>query len=140
MSRTMQVVNGDWVLDRRTGRPVTVSGRDKLRQDIGESLTVATQPTGFGAGLDALIGQDVDPAGFRIEVQRAIRDAVRALQRLQDRYLSDQRPANERVAGVSTLSVGLVNLGGGTARTGYSFRVSVRPVAGDAVTLAGTGG
>lgn len=139
MTQTFQVSNGDWVLDKRTGRPTLISGRTKLRQDIRELLSIETQPNGFGAGLDDLIGQDVDPAGFKTEVQRAIRNAVLAMQRLQDQFLASRRAASERVAAISSLTVSAVNLGGGTTKTGYSFRLTVRPVAGEAVTVAGTG-
>lgn len=139
MTQTFQVANGDWVIDRRTGRPTLISDRPKLRQDLHECLTVETQPNGFGAGLDGLIGQDIDPAGFRIDVQKSIRSAVVAMQRLQDQFLASKRNVEERIAGISALSVSGVNLGGGTARTGYAFRLAVRPVAGETITIAGTG-
>ncbi|APU88896.1 hypothetical protein Rctr197k_077 [Virus Rctr197k] len=139
MSRTFQVTNGDWVLDRRVGRPVMVSGRAKLQQDIREDLSIATQPNGFGAGLDDLVGLDIDPAGFKIEVQRRVRDSVTALQRLQDRYLSSQRSAQERVAGISKLTVSSVSSGGGDTRTGYTFQLGVRPVAGEILVASGSG-
>jgi len=139
MTQTFQVSNGDWVLDKRTGRPVLISGRTKLRQDIRELLSIETQPNGFGAGLDGLIGQDVDPVGFKTEVQRSIRNAVLAMQRLQDQFLASRRTASERVAAISKLTVSAVNLGGGTTKTGYSFQLTVRPVAGEAIAVAGTG-
>lgn len=139
MTQTIQIANGDWVIDRRTGRPTLISGRTKLRQDVRELLSIETLPNGFGAGLDELVGQDVDPVGFKTEVQRAIRNAVLAMQRLQDQFLASRRTASERIAAITKLTVQSVNLGGGTTKTGYSFQLTVRPVAGEAVTVAGTG-
>lgn len=139
MTETFRVVNGDWVLDRRLGRMVTVRGRDKLRQDGRELLTIATQPNGFGAGLDDLLGRDVDPEGFRLDIARAIRRSVATLQRLQDQFLARRRTPEERLAAIASLDVSAVDLGGGTARTGFGFRLVVRPVRGEALTLSGAG-
>ena len=133
----MQVTNGDWVVDVRTGRPTMVTGRAKLVQDINENLTIGTQANGFGAGLENTIGLDVDPAGFRIEVQRRVRASISTLQRLQDRYLRNERAGSERVGGIMSLSVGEANIGGGTSRTGYSFKLRIRPVSGEVVVVGG---
>ena len=137
MTQTFQVVNGDWVLDKRVGRPKLVVGRAKLSQDVGENLSIATQPNGFGAGLDDVIGQDIDPAGFKIEVQRSIRDSIVTIQRLQDRYLASKRLASERIAGISLLTVSSVRVGGADDKTGFAFTLRIRPVAGEAVTVSG---
>lgn len=129
---------GDWVLDTKTGRPQTVSDRAKLEQDIQENLSIATQPNGFGAGLDALIGQDVDPFVFRLQVQQQVRSSIAAMQGLQSQYLFAQRPATEQIAAITNLVVTEANLGLGLARTAYAFVLAVRPVQGTAITTGGT--
>lgn len=138
MTSTIQVANGDWVLDKRVGRPVLISGRTKLEQDVLENLSIATQANGFGAGLDDIIGLDVDPAGFKIQVQQNIRNSVTAIQQLQDRFQSAQRTPQELIASIAQLSVSAVNVGGGNDKTGFSFQLRIRPVAGTPLAAAGT--
>lgn len=134
MSRTFKIVNGDYVLDRTNGRPTTVTGREKLRQDVNIMLTTETRANSYGAGLEDLIGRDMDPAAFRIEVGRRIRSSTNALQRLQDQFLAAQRTAQERLATIAALSVFVLP---GDEKTGVGFRLRVTPVAGDAVALSG---
>lgn len=129
---------GDWVLLSKTGRPDTVTGRAKLEQDIQEDLSIDTQPNGFGAGLDVLIGQDVDPFIFRLQVQRQIRASLAAMQRLQDQFLAARRPATERIAAIISLFVTEANLGLGLAKTAYAFQLKVQPGQGALITTGGT--
>lgn len=138
MTQTFKITNGDWVLNKSNGRPTMVKDREKLRQDVREDLCVATQITGFGAGLESRLGQDVDPFAFRLDISRNIRKSITTIQQLQDQFLSSKRADTERIEGISSLSVNAVNLGGGTAKTGYSFKLSVKPVAGDTFTVGGT--
>jgi len=56
MSTTLKIHDGDVVISSASGRPLTVSDRSKLKQDIREFFTVNIQPNGFGAGLDELVG------------------------------------------------------------------------------------
>ena len=136
MSQTFQMQNGDWVLSR--GRPVLVADRQKLEQDLQENLSIATQPNGFGAGLDALLGNDTTLYSFRSTVQQNIRASIVSMQRLQDQYLASVRPNTERILGISSLTVSPADLGLGSAQTAYVFRLSVRPVQGTPLTTVGT--
>lgn len=129
---------GDWVLNVKTGRPLLVSDRAKLEQDIQEDLSIATQPNGFGAGLDALLAQDTDPFTFKLTVQRQVRASILAMQRLQGQFLAAQRPPTEQIATISSLVVTEANLGGGTAKTAYAFQLKVRPVQGTMAAVGGT--
>lgn len=138
MTRTFKVANGDWVLDRRTGQPTMLSGQTKLRQDIQENLTIAVQRNGFGAGLDTYLGKDVDPIAFRIEMTRVIRASITTLQRLQDRYLRRYRTSSERISNVTSLTVTNATINGAESKVSYAFRLVVKPVAGESVTVAGT--
>jgi hypothetical protein len=138
MTSTLQIANGDWVLDKRVGRPVLITRRPKLEQDVLENLSIATQANGFGAGLDDVVGLDIDPAGFKIQVQQNIRNSITAIQQLQDRFQSAQRTPQELIASIAKLSVAAVNIGGGNDKTGFSFQLRIRPVAGDPLAIAGT--
>lgn len=139
MTRTIKVTNGDWTIDRRTGRPVMIEGKDKLKQDIRECLSIATQPNGYGAGLDDLIGMDADPFSVQSQVQRAVRRSVVALQRLQEQFQLAERSAEERIASVTAIRVQPANIGGQTSKVAFSFRVDVTSVAGTTpVTVSGS--
>jgi hypothetical protein len=139
VSTTLLIQDGDWVINPANGRPITISDRDKLRQDLREGLSIAIQPNGFGAGLDDLMGRPTGVFQFRIEVQRRIRGFVLALQRIQDQFLPAQRPNTERIQAISSLLVQNVDLGAGApAKTGYMFQLKVRPVQGTNVSIGAT--
>lgn len=56
MSSTIKIENGDWAINKINGRPLLVSDNKALEQNLSEFLSIDTQPNGFGAGLDQLIG------------------------------------------------------------------------------------
>jgi hypothetical protein len=139
VSTTLLIKNGDWVINPANGRPVTVSDRQKLEQDLQEDLSIAVQTNGFGAGLDGLIGEETETFQFQLQVQRAVRASIATMQRLQTQFLAAQRPNTERIQGISALSIQPVDLGSGTiSKTAYAFNLRVRPVQGSVITLAAT--
>jgi hypothetical protein len=137
MTTTIKIVNGDWVIDRRTGRPVTVADGEKLRQDVRENLTIARQPNGFGAGLEDIVGVVEDPFVIRSLIQQRIRESTNTMQRLQDRTQRGQRPANERIQRIEKLDVYPTTIGGGNVKTGFAFSLQVRSEAGTTAIVSG---
>lgn len=134
MTRTFKVVNGDWVINAASGQPVMVTGRQKLGQDLAEGLTIETQPSGFGSSLGVNIGAVVDPFAFRFDATGRIRSFVTRLQGLQDQYLRAQRSSAERIDSIASLTSDIIT-SGNSAKVGYVFRLVVRPVSGDDVTV-----
>lgn len=56
MAVTFLVRNGDVSISAASGRPNTLSGSAKLRQDLKEFFEIGVTPDGFGAGLTELVG------------------------------------------------------------------------------------
>jgi len=108
MTQTFKMFQGDVIIDVRTGRPTLIADKDKLSQDLGENLNIETQPNGFGASLDSMVGLVGDPLALRAELSRRVRTSVRAMQTLQQRYHRGARPANERIADIANISVAQV--------------------------------
>lgn len=107
MAQTFKIENGDIVVSNVTGRPVTISGSDKLLQDITEFFEVEILPNGFGAGIEQLIGvlSFGGDAVFTSLADRQIRDGIsefRALQRSNSKIVRDPI---ERVVGVQGVQV-----------------------------------
>ena len=135
MSRTFLIQNGDWVVSAQTGRHQLVADAAKVRQDIRENLSVATQPSGFGAGIDQLLGQVFDPINFRVLLARNIRLSIQAMQALQDQFQPQQRPLAERIRGITALQVFLLN-----GATDFAFQLQVSTLAaGPQITASGQG-
>lgn len=99
MATTLQIVNGD-VVETDDGQFATVSGPDCIKQCIGESLTIQTQPNGFGAGLVSLVGQvPQDELAMQMLVVNNVTNnfrTIRLLQKIPDRT---PRATNEIVSG-----------------------------------------
>lgn len=132
MTTTFQVAGGDVVMDARTGRPKLLSGRVKLRQDVGEMLGVERLRDGFGAGLVELVGRVSSPFALQAEVARRVREGVAAMQALQRRFHWSERPDEERLLGLQQLVVGLARdpATGALTYTDVTFRADVVTVAG----------
>ncbi len=93
MSTTLKIFNGDVVIGNVTGRPVSLSKKDKLTQDTTELLTISVQPSGFGSGLDDLIGliplDQITASGLiYIHVNNSL-EAWKKLQRIDKRIPRD---------------------------------------------------
>ena len=72
--KTFKIVAGDISLDEY-GRTEMITGEDKLVQDVLESLMVATNRDGYGAGLSDMIGTipvGNIPAGVILKIMQAL--------------------------------------------------------------------
>lgn len=137
MTVTFKVVDGDVVVDQSSGRPVLITGREKLRQDLRQMLTQRRGANGFGAGLDDIVALVADAVVIQSEITRRIRRGAQVLQSLQDRFHANQRSPEERLSGIAALQVGQAVQDGQRSRTSYAFRVEFRSVAGLPTTLSG---
>lgn len=142
MTQTFRITNGDWTIDKRSGRPLLIADGDKLRQDLREDLTIERQPNGFGAGLEQIVGTVADAFTILTLIQQRIQDSVTTMARLQDQTQRLQRPAAERIRNITRLNVYPVAQGGGALQTGYAFQLAVATVAGTTSSVSGvaTGG
>lgn len=133
MATTFLIVDGDWVLDQSTGRPMTVSGPDKTKQDFGELLAIEIQPGGFGAGLVSLVGEvPENPLDVSFQVTSRITDAVNrwiSLQRRQRAILTSKEV-------VTRLSFNQAKVDE-TTKTDVRFRATVSTKSGDEITRGG---
>lgn len=77
MAETFRISSGDLVLDESTGRMLTVSGREKTRQDFGEMLSIEVQDNGWGSDVPSVVGTvPVSPVAATFSVMKRIKDAV----------------------------------------------------------------
>jgi len=134
MALTIYMKNGDWVLDDSTGRPLTVSGLAKAKQDFRELLSIETQANGFGAGIIALVGAVPDhPDVTAFTIMERISTAV-------DRWMGLQKRLRATLAKNETVAKLVFN----QARvddadpTSVIFRAAIRTVAGEEIANGGT--
>lgn len=121
MSQTLKIVNGDVVINSASGRPISVSNEIKLRQDIKEFFSIDVQPSGFGSGLEQLIGLvEISPDAFITMADRQIRDGISEFMRLQVAEQRIFRPGTESILGIS----GVIIERDTTDPTRFYFRVN----------------
>jgi len=133
MSKTFLIQSGDIILSSSTSRPIMITDRDKLSQDLAEATSISVQANGFGFGLDNLIGQLADPISLRTDLSRRIRDGVDAIKRLQNQYVRTARPDNERISRLVRVDVNQV----ASTKTTYVARFDVLTVSGDLLQQTG---
>lgn len=105
MSKTLKISNGDIVISSVTGRPVTISGIDKLKQDIIEFFTIYIQPSGFGSGLEQLIGA-TDTSDMIVSMaDRQIRMGIEEFINIQRSDVTTYRSSDEKILGVTFINV-----------------------------------
>ena len=133
MATTFLIVDGDWVLDQSIGRPMTVKGPAKVRQEFGELLSIETHPSGFGASLINLVGEvPENPLDVSFQVTSRVTDAV-------NRWISLQRKQRSILTAeevVSRLSFNQAKVDE-TTKTDVRFRSSIMTKAGDEITRGG---
>lgn len=106
MAQTLKITNGDVVINSATGKPNMVADGIKLRQDLAEFFTVNVQPSGFGAGIEQLIGVvEISPAIFVSATDRQIREGMDIFKSLQQSETQIPRPPEEKILTLSYLQV-----------------------------------
>lgn len=132
MTQTIQLINGDWNIDTRTGRPIMVQDKPKLEQDLFECLSIEVQSNGFGCGIDSAVAVESDPYSIQAQIQRAVRQGIGRFQGLQDQYQRADRSPAEQVAAIAAIRSVPVNPAEASAeaKTSYYFRVDVVSAAG----------
>lgn len=135
MSQTFKITNGDVVISAVSGKPSLVSDSQKLRQDLSEFFTVNMQPSGFGAGLDQLIGIVESSSDLYISLAyRYITNGIANFIRLQK---SDTRIPRSSLESISKL--GYINIQQDSVdKTTFRFVSSIITVSNDTVQLTGT--
>lgn len=115
--KTLQIQGGDVVVGG-DGRPIEITGAEKLQQDILEDLLVGTLPNGYGAGLGDLIGQIHGPVSTSItfKVVSAL-EAYQYMQSLQP-YVAPEETLKSIVDVTSKRISG--------SHTDYQFEVVIR--------------
>lgn len=102
MSKTLRIINGDVDFARSSGRPSTITGRVKLKQDLQEFFSVNVQPNGFGSGIEQLIGiVEVSPGSFVSLADAQVRDGVTSLIALQRSDARISRSSDELLLGMN---------------------------------------
>jgi hypothetical protein len=135
MTRTLQIVNGNVVRSKASGRLVSITDKAKAEQSLKRLLSL-DQPS--GAGLDALIGTVPDNEfALSVQGQQNIRQAFDALVRAQRGNQLAQRTTQERLSTIQRMYFVPANFGGGNSKTGYAFRVDATTVAGETVSTGG---
>ncbi len=135
MSQTFLIKNGDVTLNAMSGRPNMITGRDALRQDILEDLSINTLQNGFGAGITSLVGfVPFDPAPFTMAIDRSIRNSINVMRALQRGQISISRPLSEQIKGVSFLRV----FQDTRDPRVYLYYVNVETMAGPQLQVSGT--
>lgn len=106
MAITFKVANGDIVVSAYSGRPTTITSKDKLIQDVVEFFTVDVTTYGFGAGISELVGMvEAYPELVASLATRNIRDGVNRLIALQRTGPNIYRSPDERIVGANNISV-----------------------------------
>lgn len=140
MTSTFRIVDGDVAISQANGRPLLLTDKAKLTQDVRENLDSESRPNGTGAGLEGVISLLGDTFSLRAEISRRLNDSFAALKRVQDSIQRVDRTSAERVARVAqVVVVPLRDSGTGSySNTDYAYRVDVLSLDGAApVTVTG---
>jgi len=126
------------VINQANGRVVTVTNHDKLRQDVRELLSIDTQDdTGFGAGLDSMIGQlpsdEMSPGSVNFSFGMLLRSAFSRFQQLQRAFQFGSRSLQELVNRILFAQAAPSK----TNPTQYVFSVAIQSMAGKVVKSGG---
>lgn len=132
MSKGLKFENGDIVRNFTNTGYETVENNAKLRQDV--RMIFSTNPrksTGIGAGLDEVIGSDVDnpvspylqfPAA--VNFQRKVREGVTNLKKAQRLYHFRYRTDTELIDSFSPVQV----IPHSDDKTNYDWRIEIYTV------------
>lgn len=127
MSQTLLISNGDVVMSSANGRPITLTGRNKLSQDVQEFFTVAVQANGFGAGIEELVGTvDISTDILVSIADKQITDGLDVFQSLQQSDLRIPRTTDEKIFSITDLHVDVDS----QDPTKFYFRANINTEAG----------
>lgn len=123
---TLQIVNGDAVLNSATGRPRSVTETEKLRQDVTEILNLDA-PTGAGISSSKVIGLIGDPFSLRAELSGRINSAFARYQQAQQNTQRASRTSKETFGAIRQLVVTPVRTQGvnRVSKTTYAYQLDV---------------
>jgi hypothetical protein len=135
VSKTFLIVNGDVVIG--PGGLQMIADGPKVRQDLGEMLSVATQNDGFGAGIVNLVGTTFgSDNGLYQNVESVLRDrltsASQRFMALQRKNYSN-RPTTEIVRSIENIEVAQAT----DDPTAYFWRIDYLTLDGQARNLQG---
>lgn len=134
MSSTLRVTSGDIIVSSSTGRPILVSGQNKLRQDIKEFFEISVTATGFGSGLSDLIGLvQLDQDAFVSSAYGAIVQGLQAFRALQRADFTTPRTNEELLSSFDGIKV----VQDPTDPTKFIFTANIYSVAGSLVPYSG---
>jgi hypothetical protein len=132
MATTLKIKNGDIAVFGHSGRPILLSGADKLVQDMVEFFSVDVTRYGFGAGLNELVGTIPEFHDMVIGLAtRSIRDGINRYMKLQRIDPTTPLSDDERVVGMDSLKV----YQDPTDETRYFFTVNIVTASGNSIPL-----
>lgn len=142
MLYTSQIVNGDEVRSVTNSGYELVSGKDKVRQDVGMIFSTNIRTTtGLGSQLEDAIGSDADnPAEaysitpFMFELQMRVRTSLERLKAAQRRYQFSYRVPAELINDFSQLLVTALQ---GDPRN-YRWQIGIQTVDGKTIPIKGS--
>jgi hypothetical protein len=106
MAITLQIIDGDIVVGAHTGQAKTIQGRDATRQHIAENMSIEVQPSGFGAGVDQLVGTvAVDPMTLQLLFSERVRNSFVIMRALQKATPDIPRATNEVIFGTRAIQI-----------------------------------
>jgi hypothetical protein len=132
MATTIKIENGDIVISSVSGRPVVISGSNKIRQELYEFFSINIQYNGFGSGLEQLIGlTTVDSNVIASLADRQIRDGIADFIAIQKADVLTNRTPDEIIVGITQVQVQQDR----QDPTKYSFFVNVLTQSGTAIPI-----
>lgn len=135
MAQTFLIQNGDWVVSSASGRPITITSSVKVKQDVQEFFSIAIQPSGFGAGIDDLVGVVVNNGAEMVGlVDKHIADGISDWVNLQKADTNTPRTPDELISGETNLSVSQDP----EDPTRYNFYVNIVTESGDSIPVVFT--
>lgn len=116
---TLKFVKGDVPMSSATGRPLTVTGKEKFSQDIKMVIDI-------DSNLNGLVGQVGDIFSIRAEMLRRLENGFALYQATQDAFQRTDRDLVERFGRIAQLVVAPLKDGQGyVSPTDFGFRVDV---------------
>lgn len=106
MSATLQILNGDIVMNGPSGRPTLLLDQLATKQHIKEFMNIEVLPNGFGAGIDQFVGiVAYQPMAFATMVDSQIQDGISTFINLQRSNNKIVRSNAELINSASTAMV-----------------------------------